>query len=595
MAKRQNFVVGSTNAVTETLTDAQLNNAWDKFEILGAGALNGTFNAVSDYSNDSSNEIANAIQSITGAQPTGNSQSELANALGQMRNEIETSSLTFKGYVSTSAPSSSTYTLVEGNLWINDSAMPTTFPVVTADIKRWDGTAWVAYGSTYTPTDFDFWRNINDNEGYYWFGGIWTVMSTDMSTTYFALNQNTGKWEIKQSINLPGTPTTTTPSNPNDNSTDIPTTEWVHNNTNTMRTNCITYIPQDIQLELNNGTLTLKAGSKVYVPNGVGVFNAVTIASDLTKTATYLNNTQGVVYIKNDNTMDILWIGYTFSGNTIPTSQPYELWYDTVGNLVQYSSDQGSTWTSGHSLPIAVVKGNSSGITSIEQVFNGFGYIGSTVFALPGVKGLIPNGRNTDGTLNNTVTNDYNTVKTVQVNTTTAKIGMYVSGGLGSQTNGFELNEQENFNYDNGVLTEALQVASVVVDSNSRITAFSSKTVFHAVDNNDLTTMLNILYPVGSIYIGTQANCPLATLIPGSTWTVVATKIITDITGIKGAVGTSSASSNGKYFVAQTSSFGQATEPAVGGYNMNVSTDQTIPGASVTNSSITVNVWRRTA
>lgn len=81
----------------------------------------------------------------------------------------------------------------------------------------------------------------------------------------------------------------------------------------------------------------------------------------------------------------------------------------------------------------------------------------------------------------------------------------------------------------------------------------------------------------------------------GSTWTVVATKIITDITGIKGAVGTSSASSNGKYFVAQTSSFGQATEPAVGGYNMNVSTDQTIPGASVTNSSITVNVWRRTA
>lgn len=32
--------------------------------------------------------------------------------------------------------------------------------------------------------------------------------------------------------------------------------------------NCITEIPQDIKLELNNGTLTLKAGSKVYVPNG---------------------------------------------------------------------------------------------------------------------------------------------------------------------------------------------------------------------------------------------------------------------------------------------------------------------------------------
>lgn len=33
--------------------------------------------------------------------------------------------------------------------------------------------------------------------------------------------------------------------------------------------------------------------------------------------------------------------------------------------------------------------------------------------------------------------------------------------------------------------------------------------------------MLNTLYPVGSIYIGTQASCPLATLISGSTWVLV--------------------------------------------------------------------------
>ena len=32
--------------------------------------------------------------------------------------------------------------------------------------------------------------------------------------------------------------------------------------------NYIRYINQDIKLELNDGTLTLKAGSKVYVPNG---------------------------------------------------------------------------------------------------------------------------------------------------------------------------------------------------------------------------------------------------------------------------------------------------------------------------------------
>lgn len=40
---------------------------------------------------------------------------------------------------------------------------------------------------------------------------------------------------------------------------------------------------------------------------------------------------------------------------------------------------------------------------------------------------------------------------------------------------------------------------------------------------SDIDTLLSTLYPVGSIYIGTQATCPLAALISGSTWTLVAT------------------------------------------------------------------------
>lgn len=37
-----------------------------------------------------------------------------------------------------------------------------------------------------------------------------------------------------------------------------------------------------------------------------------------------------------------------------------------------------------------------------------------------------------------------------------------------------------------------------------------------------ITNMLKALFPVGSIYIGTQNTCPLATLISGSTWQLVA-------------------------------------------------------------------------
>lgn len=226
MAKRQNFVVGSTNPNTQSRTDAQLNNGWNQFEVLRSGVLDGVFNAVSDYSNDSSNEIANAIQSITGSQPTGQNQSELAGALNQMRQDIETSSLTFKGYISDTAPSSSTYALLEGNLWIDSATLPTTFPVAASSIKVWDGTAWVAQSDSYTVANFDFWRNVNDNEGYYWFGGQWVVMSTDMSTTYFTLNQTSGKWEIKDSVNLPGSPTTTTPD-ANASDTQIATVKYI--------------------------------------------------------------------------------------------------------------------------------------------------------------------------------------------------------------------------------------------------------------------------------------------------------------------------------------------------------------------------------
>ena len=227
MAKRQNFVVGSTNPNTNTWTSSELNNGWNKYQVLKSGDLDGVFKAVSDFSNDSSQEIANAIQSLTGVQPTGASQNELAGALQQMREEIETSSLTFKGYVATSAPSSSTYGLVEGDIWINANAMPTTFPVAIAGV--WNGTSWATTTDTYTVKDFDFFRNINDREGYYWFGGQWVVMSTDMSTTYFTLNQTSGKWEIKSSVKLPGSPTTTTPA-AGDNSTKIATTAWVKSN-----------------------------------------------------------------------------------------------------------------------------------------------------------------------------------------------------------------------------------------------------------------------------------------------------------------------------------------------------------------------------
>ena len=458
MAKRQNFVVGSTNAVTQTMTTGELNHGFDQYEILTADELDGVFNAVSDFSNDSSNEIANAIQSITGAQPTGTTQTELANALQQMRNEIETTSLTFKGYVATSAPSSSTYALVEGNLWINSATMPTSFPVAASSIKQWNGTSWVNYGSTYTPADFDFFRNINDNEGYYWFGGQWTVMSTDMSTTYFTLNQSTGKWEIKSNVNLPGAPTTTT-ANALDKSTKVATTQYVHDTGANYVSNCLTEIPQDITLTLESGTLTLKAGSKCYLKTDTTT-PSVTVASDLTTTQT-TDGTYFVIYDGSDLTT-VLTTAYTYA--TLP---------DT------------------YSLPLGVVTVSSGAISSIDNVFNGLGYIGSQVFTLPGVKGLYPDFRNTDGTLKN------GTIEctTVQISSAFNDSGQHC---LLLRTDGrcqWYFTNQFYYDSNNNVMYTTSGTKINVLDAGTFTTTagvisnFKPKTPIRAVDYNDFSNL----------------------------------------------------------------------------------------------------------
>ena len=169
-------------------------------------------------------------------------------------------------------------------------------------------------------------------------------------------------------------------------------------------TNCITEIPQDIKLELKDGTLTLKAGSKVYIPNGFEAdgttpkFDVVTIESDITATSSGVDGAS-LVYYTTSYEGSALVFSYLASdgesGTTPPTTGVY---YNLSTNQINFTNS--GTIQDQRSLPLGIVQRNNP-IASIDQVFNEFGYIGSTAFALPGVKGLIPNGRNEDGSLKN--------------------------------------------------------------------------------------------------------------------------------------------------------------------------------------------------
>lgn len=244
-------------------------------------------------------------------------------------------------------------------------------------------------------------------------------------------------------------------------------------------TNCLTKIPQDINLTLSNGTLTLKAGSKYYVPNGSGVFNIVNITADKTTTASA--NGVWIYFINESGNLQRWAVNECFSGTTAPTSIHYPMWYDTTNNAIKSSDDYGSTWSGKFSLPIAVVTVSSGAISNINQVFNGFGYIGSTVFALPGISGLIPDGRNADGTLKNIQIN-CTEIKTLTVSgTTSIYLAINNSGTMGSlAVSETEYKKQENKNYCNGD-TQSYALVGKYDVSSDKITNFKPDTVFSCI------------------------------------------------------------------------------------------------------------------
>lgn len=247
--------------------------------------------------------------------------------------------------------------------------------------------------------------------------------------------------------------------------------------------NCITYIPQDIKLELNNGTLTLKAGSKVYNGNGL----ILTTDSDKTLYQTYDDTSNMLLILKlNDNSLQTGVSGETVSSLPSPTTS-YKVFYNTIDGKCYYDDGQMSEC----SLPIALVSRTTSSFSSIDQVFNGFGYIGSTVFALPGVKGLIPNGRNADGSLKSIEF----TLDTVKIDTIrrskTLSVYVYISSSNFYTSEFTEYDEDKNVNYDTVKfnIENFCCCGSVVLDNNLKIISFTPKKVFHALDYNDKSTI----------------------------------------------------------------------------------------------------------
>ena len=196
-------------------------------------------------------------------------------------------------------------------------------------------------------------------------------------------------------------------------------------------TNCITEIPQRIKYDLTDGTLTVKAGSVVIVPYGIEdltsqypkgarflhdnfkVFDTqfadgkffvwAEVQSDIssdTKETTIYDRFVGLCIGRNEYTRN-----NNVSSGTGDSTGNWFVHYSTDKNIVMTTNGSGEiiqTQYGNTSLPFLIATGdgvNSYG--SINQVFNGIGYIGTVAWVDKDIKCLVPNGRNEDGTLNN--------------------------------------------------------------------------------------------------------------------------------------------------------------------------------------------------
>ena len=158
-------------------------------------------------------------------------------------------------------------------------------------------------------------------------------------------------------------------------------------------------------------------------------------------------------------------------------------------------------------------------------------------------------------------------------------------------------------NYDNKSITENLsaEIQTVgVINSRDNSTAIKTwtgtkqqydailskdaNTLYNITDDTDVSlTILEALYPVGSVYITTANTCPLSTLISGSTWELVSSGRVLQGADSRHSAGSTIAAGlpniTGTIYYAKDTTF-SSSPTLISGWTENQSASSNQPGNS---------------
>jgi hypothetical protein len=186
----------------------------------------------------------------------------------------------------------------------------------------------------------------------------------------------------------------------------------------------------------------------------------------------------------------------TGSGTTTPTSSTWA-YYNTTDNKIY--DINGGTNDGTLAFPLCLFAVTNDHVNYRNKVFNGFGYIGSTAFVLPGVKGLIPNGRNTDGTLKSTEISITSVKTLTPVSSLTMDVAIVLENDAIAYNGDYGYDKRTNYCLDSGTPRSCVFVGACSL-TNSVISGFRTNEVFHAVDYNDTEYIAHQAMP-GDKYI----------------------------------------------------------------------------------------------
>ena len=321
----------------------------------------------------------------------------------------------------------------------------------------------------------------------------------------------------------------------------------LENSVESYLTNCILEIPQNIKYTLEDGVLTIKAGTIITVPYGTTdqsttyPVGATFLNNNFKVVKTYFNNGKFFVQaeVQADRSVSSTaadsnrlvglapqshgTYNYTdtacYSGTTAPTNtDTLAIWYDTANNVIKQTNNSGDSWNEAYwCLPLLLVERANQEWTQVLNVFNGMGYIGSTAWVDKGVKLLSANGRNADGILNNKEITINNLI--IRTNPIGASLDWFRLGESGNGNQEFiDMSKNTYYEQEEEPITARYSVwykpsenitryvhdtagewvkcyyiraVEATADSTGKITSFKPKQPFRAVDYNEYRTEID--------------------------------------------------------------------------------------------------------